>query len=254
MAAEKALGLVIRTADWSETSRIATLWTRELGKVRVLAKGGRRLKSNFEVALDLLTLCSIVLLRKSSGSLDLLTEAQVVRRFPQLRRDMPALYGGYYVAELLGDWTEDYDPHPALFDEAVATLEALGTTGVLTGPRLARFELTLLRELGYEPRLENCAQCGSPDCGVRIADCGLEGKQEQNQSAIRNPKSAIAFSASAGGVLCGACQSRQREQRPLSLPAWQALRALAGTGEEWRQIQDGRLRGELRQLLNYYVS
>jgi len=47
MAAEKAQALVLRTTDWSETSRIATLWTREFGKVRVLAKGGRRLKSNF---------------------------------------------------------------------------------------------------------------------------------------------------------------------------------------------------------------
>src|SRR5947209_14567913 len=57
MASEKATGLVIRTTDWSETSRIATVWTRESGKVRVLAKGGRRLRSNFEVALDLLSVC-----------------------------------------------------------------------------------------------------------------------------------------------------------------------------------------------------
>src|SRR5436309_10393544 len=99
MAAEKALALVLRTTDWSETSRIATLWTREFGKVRVLAKGGRRLKSSFENALDLLTVCSIVFLRKSSGSLDLLTEAQVVRRYPRLRNDLAALYAGYYVAE-----------------------------------------------------------------------------------------------------------------------------------------------------------
>src|SRR6266568_2616662 len=101
MAAEKAQALVVRTTDWSESSRIATLWTRELGKVRVVAKGARRLKSNFDSALDLLTVCSIVLLRKSSGSLDLLTEAQVVERFPQLRTDLPALYAAYYVAELL---------------------------------------------------------------------------------------------------------------------------------------------------------
>src|SRR5882672_9637267 len=130
MAAEKAQALVLRTTDWSETSRIATLWTRELGKVRVLAKGGRRLKSNFESALDLLTVCSIVLLRKTSGSLDLLTEAQVMERFPQLRNDLAGLYAAYYVAELLGDWTEEYDPHPALFDEALASLRALGQPGV----------------------------------------------------------------------------------------------------------------------------
>src|SRR5271157_5863868 len=119
MSMEKATALVIRGADFSETSRIVTLWTKELGKVRALAKGGRRLKSNFDVALDLLSVCGIVLLRKSHGSLDLLTEAQSQERFPQLRNDLAALYAAYYVAELLGDWTQDYDPHPILFDEAI---------------------------------------------------------------------------------------------------------------------------------------
>src|SRR5208283_3661019 len=156
MAAEKALGLVVRTTDWSESSRICTIWTREFGKVRGLAKGGRRLKSNFEVALDLLTMCSIVLLRKSSGGLDLLTEAQLVERFPRLRSDLAALYAGYYIAELLSDWTEENDPHPVLFDEARAALQDLGGSKESTGPRLARFELVLLRELGYQPVLENC--------------------------------------------------------------------------------------------------
>src|SRR6516162_10134444 len=148
MSAEKAQALVLRTTDGSETSRIATLWTREFGKIRVLAKGGRRLKSNFESALDLLSLCSIVFLRKSSGSLDLLTEAQVLERFPRLRLDLPALYGAYYIAELLGDWTEDYDPHPLLYEEALTTLRSLGEPAVDTGLRLARFELVMLRELG----------------------------------------------------------------------------------------------------------
>src|SRR5271167_4884911 len=158
MPAEKAQALVLRTTDWSETSRIATVWTREFGKVRVLAKGGRRLRSSFESALDLLTLCSIVLLRKSSGGLDLLTEAQVVRRFPRLRSDLAALYAAYYLAELLADWTEENDPHPILFDEAVATLDDLGTgdgPGDALGPRVLRFELVLLRELGYQPVLDH---------------------------------------------------------------------------------------------------
>ena len=126
MSMERAVALVLRTTDWSETSRIATLWTRELGKVRALAKGGRRLKSSFDSALDLLTVCGIVLLRKSSESLDLLTEAQVVRRFARLREDLSALYAAYYVAELLADWTEDHDPHPLLFDQALATLDRAG--------------------------------------------------------------------------------------------------------------------------------
>src|ERR1051326_7676878 len=223
MSMEKATALVLRTTDWSETSRIATLWTREFGKVRVLAKGGRRLKSNFESALDLLTVCSIVLLRKSSGSLDLLTEARLVQRFPGLRNDLPALYAAYYLVELLSDWTEDYDPHPLLFDEALATLQDLGAgggqaklTGGATGPRLARFELVLLRELGYSPALEICAVCESP----------VDARH-------------LTFSVAAGGVLCRACarqtHASRRDRRPLSPGAWEALRVLPESAEAWQR-------------------
>jgi DNA repair protein RecO (recombination protein O) len=230
VAAEKALALVLRTTDWSETSRIATLWTREYGKVRVLAKGGRRLKSNFESALDLLTLCSIVFLRKSSGSLDLLTEAQVTERFPRLRTDLPALYAAYYLAELLSDWTEDYDPHPALFDEALATLQSLGQDKVATGPRLARFELVLFRELGYPPALANCAGCGR-----------VVGEE-------------VAFSPAAGGVVCPACRAKHRDSRRLTPAAWDALKAWAGSGEAWQAEWDPAVRREIREILDHYVT
>jgi DNA repair protein RecO (recombination protein O) len=154
-----------------------------------------------------------------------------VQRFGQLRGDLPALYAGYYVAELLASWTEDYDPHPVLFDEAVGTLGALGTAGCPTGPRLARFELVLLRELGYGPVLETCTGCARP----------VDGK-------------ALAFSAAGGGVLCRDCQAGQRDRRPLSPAAWQALRDLAAAADGWRGLEDPRARAEVRQTLNYYVT
>jgi DNA repair protein RecO (recombination protein O) len=236
MSAEKALGLVLRTTDWSETSRIATLWTHEFGKVRVLAKGGRRLKSNFESALDLLTLCSMVFLRKSSGGLDLLTEARVVERFSRLRTDLSALYAAYYIAELLADWTEDYDPHASLFEEALAALRDLGTlaaphTGVGTAQRLMRFELVLLRELGYGPALDACAVCGT----------AVDGRN-------------LAFGAAAGGVLCPTCRPGQRDRRPLSPAGWSLLRTLRESGETWQCAGAPAARTEVRQVLGQYVT
>jgi DNA repair protein RecO (recombination protein O) len=236
MPAEKALALVLKTTDWSETSRIATLWTREFGKVRALAKGGRRLKSSFESALDLLTVCSIVFLRKSSGSLDLLTEAQVVRRYPRLRTDLPALYAAYYVAESLTDWTEEYDPHPVLFDEALDSLDAIGSASgagpaIPVGLRVMRFEMVLLRELGYSPALDSCAACDKA-----VVEAGLT------------------FSAAAGGVVCETCRPRQRERRSLSAGAWQLLRALAAPGGDWNRAWDDVVRKEVRQVLGHYVT
>ena len=230
MPAETALAVVVRTTDWSETSRIATLFTREFGKVRVLAKGGRRLRSNFEVALDLLTVCRIVLLRKSSGGLDLLTEAQVAERFPALRTSLPALYAAYYVAELLAEGAQDYDPHPALFDAALDALRDFGPAGPQVGPRLAAFELTWLRELGYSPALATCAACGN-----------AVGAQ-------------AGFSVAAGGVVCPACQPAQRDRRSLSPASLTALRALQDDPAAWTGTFAPAVRADVRSVLGQYVT
>jgi DNA repair protein RecO (recombination protein O) len=224
MPAEKAFGIVVRTYDWSETSRIAVIWTREFGKVRVLAKGGRRLKSSFEVALDLLTVCSIVLYRKSSGGLDILTEARVEERFPGLRRDLRAMYGGYYVAELLGEGTQDYDPHPALFELSLDTLRKLGAGGDVAG-LVAAYELGWLGELGLRPVLDRCAVCQTKDL----------------------PDGPLVFSPIAGGVVCPACAPAQRDRRTMTREARNAFDELAAG--ELPPIS-----ADVRQLLGHYVS
>jgi DNA repair protein RecO (recombination protein O) len=224
MPAEKAVGLVVRTTDWSETSRIATIWTRELGKVRVLAKGGRRLRSNFEVALDLLTVCSIVLLRKSSGGLDLLTEARVEERFNGLRQSLPALNAAYYVAELLGDGTQDYDPHPALFEFSLDTLRKLSGGGDVAG-LVSAYELGWLGELGVRPVLDRCVACQTDQL----------------------PAGRLTYSAIAGGVVCPTCAPAQRDRRSVS-------RAALDTLEELSLGELPAVSGEVRQLLGHTVS
>jgi DNA repair protein RecO (recombination protein O) len=233
MSTEKTEALVLRTTDWSETSRVATLWTRDLGKVRALAKGGRRLRSNFESSLDLLTHCRIVLIRKTSGGLDLLTEAQAVQCFAHLRTNLSALYAGYYLAELLGEGTQDLDPHPALFDEAVGALVSLGEPEAATphsvGLRMARFEAAWLRELGFRPVVEECASCSRP------AAAG-----------------AALFSPAAGGIVCEVCAGRFRDRQPLSARGREALVGLLGQESEMEWDQP--LHVEIRHLLGPYVT
>src|SRR3990172_9397435 len=140
MPSEKASAIVIRTVEFSETSLVVTLFTREFGKIGALAKGARRLKGPFESALDVLALCRIVFLHKSSDALDLLTEAKLLRRFRPAGRELSGLYAGYYVAELLDELNDLNDPHPEFFDLADETLEALAD-GKQVGQWLMRFEL-----------------------------------------------------------------------------------------------------------------
>ncbi len=223
---ERATALVIRGTDYSETSKIATLWTREFGKIRAIAKGGRRLRSNFDNAFDLLTVCHVNYIRKAGG-LDLLTEAQVAERFAHLRTDLPALYVGYYLAELL-DATQDYDPHPGLFDATLALLRGLADPGTDRPAGVAAFELVWLRELGYSPQLEVCAACDTPlGGGARMG-----------------------FSPAAGGVVCPGCLPGVRDHQALSLAAWAALKRL--TAGDATAL--GAEKREVRQALGRTVS
>jgi len=230
MAAEKAIVLVLRVIDFSETSLVLTLFSREFGKLRALAKGGRRPKGPFDSALDLLNVCRIVFLRKSSDALDLLTEAKLERRFRAAARDLSSLYAGYYVAELLNELTDDYDPHPKLFDAARDTLAALGSGEGSVAGHVLRFELTALTLLGHLPSLAACAECGTA--------VSADGR--------------VAFGLLAGGVLCARCRPGKKFVVSISGDALRMLQRFAA--ESWSpESPDRRVYGELRGVLNQYL-
>jgi DNA repair protein RecO (recombination protein O) len=234
LAAEKDIAIVLRAVEFSETSLIVTLMTRELGKIHALAKGARRLKSPFESALDLLALCRIVFLRKSSDALDLLTEAKLQRSFRVAGRDLRSLYAAYYVAELLDGLTDDYDPHPELFDLADETLLALAQ-GELVSRRVLRFELVALGLVGHMPALETCVECGR-----RVEAAG--GR--------------VTFGQLDGGVLCAECRAGKRQVALVGPAALRTMARLADPASQaWQRMEiDPRTYGEVRGVLNHYVS
>jgi DNA repair protein RecO (recombination protein O) len=232
MPSEKATALVIRTVDFSETSLVVTLFTREFGKIGALAKGARRLKSPFESALDLLALCRIVFLHKSSDALDLLTEAKLLRRFRPHGHDLSGLYAGYYVAELLGGLTDEEDPQPELFDLADETLVGLAA-GESASRWIVRFELGALRLLGHSPSLDVCVECGDA-----VPHVGR-----------------VAFGLLDGGVLCGRCRGGKKQVASLNAGALRAMAQLADSNSlAWRRMEvDARSFGEIRGVMNHYL-
>jgi DNA repair protein RecO (recombination protein O) len=232
MPSEKTAAIVIRVIEFSETSCIVTLFTRDFGKIGAIAKGARRPKSPFESALDLLAVCRIVFLHKSSESLDLLTEAKLERRFRTATRDLSRLYAAYYVAELLRDLTDTGDPHPELYDAADQALQDLEGPAEVARVVL-RFEMTALRLLGHLPALRECAACGRE---IEFAD-------------------RVLFGQLAGGLLCEKCRPGQRQVVSVTAGAVRVLRQFASSdADSWREvIMDVTTRGELRGLMNQYL-
>jgi DNA repair protein RecO (recombination protein O) len=239
MAAENALAIVIRTVPFGETSAVLTLFTREFGKLRCLAKGAWRPKGSFDAALDLLSTCQVLVLRKSAGGLDLLTEARLESRF-RIGTSLLAFHGGMHVADLLDALTADADPQPDLFDVAESTLQALSSHDASPGLRddqlralLVRTELEMLRIVGHAPSLEHCAECLAP---------------------ITTP-GRIPFGMLDGGVLCDRCRAGKRAVVAVSRPAVETLRTLACDAAAWRAIAvPDAVHAEIRGLMNTFCA
>jgi len=179
---EKADAIVIRLADFSNTSRVVTFFTREFGKTSAIAKGGKRLKGPFDSALDLVSTCRIVFLRKFNSALDILTEASLTDRFRPSPDNLNSFYAGCYVAELLAGLTEEYDPHETLFDSAVWALQQFAQ-GKNVHLSLLKFELVALHEIGQLPSFDECVHCSD----------SIDFNETQT------------FRVSQGGLLCPRC-------------------------------------------------
>jgi len=208
LAGEKADGIVIRQADFSESSRVVTFFTREYGRVSVLAKGAKRLKGPFNAALDLLSTCGIVFLKKSSGALGILTQAHLLTRFTPIAGELNSLYGGYYVADLLYQLTEDFDADERLFELAQQTLAELATPEADPLTAIVQFEVGILVCAGLFPDLSSCAVCGN---------------------AVET-EAKFAHWVSQGGLLCGSCRREEYSGRSVTGGVIAVLRKLSNPG------------------------
>lgn len=266
MDAIKTDAIVLRVVEFSETSCIVTLFTRRLGKISTIAKGARRKKSPFEAALDLIAICRIVFLHKSSQSLDILTEAKLQRRFRSSAKDLERFYAGLYLIELLNLMTDDADPHEDLFDEAILAIGLIdrcnevhkrGEGHVSAQHALIQFEIRMLDLLGHLPMLTHCVDCGRAKTTI----------------------SRVQFGLNRGGIICQNCRpgktnvvSLSSEGLELLLRMTKSKTELVGTveresieqgtdkqavaAEEEKLIEFSNQPGyrEVRQLINKYIT
>jgi DNA repair protein RecO (recombination protein O) len=178
--------ICLRKTEFSETSQILTLFSREHGITRVIAKGAhRRTKagaSKFDGGIDFLDVGQAVFSHDPARDLVPLTEWSLREGHLALRKTLRGIYLGLYAAELISRLIEEHDPHVDLFNRFEWTLPELAT------PRreeaFLAFEMDLLRESGYLAELFCCVSCGT----------------------AADERSPVFFSADRGGIVCRSCE------------------------------------------------
>jgi DNA repair protein RecO (recombination protein O) len=184
--------LVLRLRPLGESDLMVDLFSREMGRLSALAKGGKRSQKRFFGLLLAAHHLEVSLTPGRQGGLWLLEGARLLENHLGLRQDYRRLLAAGPVLELLLRATAAHDPHPGVLDLALFTLARLGRAGepAEMASALVIFLARLLNELGYGLGLDSCLHCG------------------RSLESIARPRLSLA-----GGLACAACPPAPRDRQ-----------------------------------------
>ena len=178
----KTQAIVLRSIRYGEADRILHLYTPHYGRVGAIAKGARRSRSRFGARLEPFFHVRLVL-HEGRSELHTVTSADTVAAHPALREQAATLDAAARACDAVARLFETSEPHPEVFQLLANQLALMSSDPAQARPATGlAFRLKLLLAAGIVPQLGSCASCGEVE--------PLTG-----------------FSASAGGVVCGSCES-----------------------------------------------
>ena len=195
---QQQAGFVLHHRPFRDSSQILDILSRDHGKLAVIARGSRGVRSRLKGVLRPFMPLSLSWVIKSD--LGTLTGAEV--RGAPLSLTGDALLSGYYVNELVLHFLHRHDPQPDVFDAYSETIGALAITGASVAAVLRQFEMALLRHSGYALNLD------APDPGQ-----SYEYRMEQGAVPVSRNEGPLVFN---GALLTGISEQRFDEPAVLS--------------------------------------
>jgi len=193
---QKCEGIVIRTTDYGETNKVVTLYTREWGKVGVMARGAKKPNSRLS-SISQLFIHGYFLIQKGTG-LGSLQQGEIHTSFRSIAEDIFLTAYASYIVELTDKCTEDKKPNPFHFELLFQTLNYMNE-GYDPEILMNIYEMKMLNVLGLYPILNQCSVCGRTD-------------------------GHFSFSIREGGFLCHRCLEKDPYHFKLSPSAVKLLR------------------------------
>jgi len=177
---KKTFGIVLKRTNINEADRILTIFTREMGKVKAIAKGARKIKSRLAGSIEPFLLTNFMLY--PGKTFWLVTGAEVVKNFENVQTDVKKTANAFYVGEIIDKTLEEDEPHKEIFELFTNYLEYLNTNDDSFMPV---YTAKILERLGFKPEVYECLHCRE------------KLKPEQNY-----------WDNIEGGVICQNCNSK----------------------------------------------
>jgi DNA repair protein RecO (recombination protein O) len=174
--------IILRRYPLGETDRIVSIYTKDKGKLRAVAKGALKIRNQWAGSIEPLYRVMATIYLRANSDLHRFTQCEAIQRFDRIVSDLDRLKSAFGVIELLDRFTVDDDPNENLFDIAVEILKWIDESKVRSILLLRYFQIKFFQLSGYRIQLDQCSGCGKK----------------------RNFKAGY-FCAGIGGVLCSDC-------------------------------------------------
>jgi DNA repair protein RecO (recombination protein O) len=176
----KTRGIIIKRTNVGEADKIVTIFSENHGKLKVVARGIRKIRSKLAGNLELFCLSNFNI--AEGKNLDVVTAALIEKCYFNIRNNLEATEQAQYFSEVIYKITEENDKHPQIYHLLDHVLESLASEK--NKIIIPYFEWNIITELGYHPELYSCINCRS-----KLTD-----------------KEKIFFNYLRGGIVCEKCR------------------------------------------------
>ena len=173
--------------DFSESDKIVVMYSKEKGLIRGIAKGCKKPKSKLGATMQTLVANKIIM--NKGRNLDIISQAEALNSFKDLKRDFNKLSLSMYCAEIVSNYGIEEDANSEeIYNLLYKALNTLSVANNSTEALLCvlRFQLKIMSQTGLQISLKTCSNC----------DC--EFSQKENYK----------FSIATGGILCSDCYKK----------------------------------------------
>lgn len=225
-------GIIIRSKDIGEADKLLTIFTRQFGKIKVVAKGARKFRSRFGSSTEPFTHCDLLIYGDEKRELHIISGHRIISSNRKIREEMGKFLFGLRIAEILDFLSPEREENFEAFSIFREAVEALDKTDINPFNIFASASLKLLSAFGYDMAIDICPIC--------------QGKLGVGK---------LGFDPSSGGFVCEECFLKG-VGRIASPPTFMAMR-------NFRDIEisrSGRIKisekveGEIEAFLAGYVE
>jgi len=181
----KTEAIVLITRNYSDSSKILVLFTKDKGKLSVLAKGATKPKSKFGYSVQSLVHSEVNYYEKSGRSLQILSSSEILTLFKNTQSDFKRLACGMMIAELVNISQHENEKNENIFNDILTALNLLNNK-IDPFSVLIKFQIKLAKDMGFG--LHYGKQLGfitTPNVLFSLDDCMLNNQSSFNYNIKR---------------------------------------------------------------------